>query len=181
MTYNAWPDHVGNKFVFVPVPRKQHRTRTTTPIQLTDTVFLFRSQTDFILRHTRGPQQPHYFRAVLRAKSSENRRRILSEISGSARNFPFLIKRPRVHFHFRADSVFVVVQPLQIDAGETGSSFSIQVGFQPGTVTGDIRDAKDQPFQAATCVLVPKLRNKRSSPPGPDSPAATMSNHPSLS
>jgi hypothetical protein len=54
----------------------------------------------------------------------------------------------------------VLNQPLQVDAGQTGSILSFLLGFQPGTVTGDVRDSKDQPFQAATCVLVPNARNR---------------------
>jgi uncharacterized surface anchored protein len=54
----------------------------------------------------------------------------------------------------------VLNQPLQVEAGQTGSTLSFQLGFQPGSVTGDVRDSKDQPYQAATCVLVPAARNR---------------------
>jgi uncharacterized surface anchored protein len=57
-------------------------------------------------------------------------------------------------------SAEVLNEPLQVEAGQTGSTLSLQLGFQPSTVTGDVRDSKDQPFQAATCVLVPNARNR---------------------
>jgi hypothetical protein len=49
---------------------------------------------------------------------------------------------------------------MQVDPGQTGASLAIQLGFQPGTLAGSVTDAKDQPFQAATSVLVPNLRNR---------------------
>jgi uncharacterized surface anchored protein len=49
---------------------------------------------------------------------------------------------------------------MQVESGQAGLALTIQVGFQPGSVDGDVRDAKDQPFQAATCVLVPNSRNR---------------------
>lgn len=54
----------------------------------------------------------------------------------------------------------VMSEPLQVEQGQAAAALTIQVGFQPGTVTGDVRDGKDMPFQAATCVLVPTARNR---------------------
>jgi len=54
----------------------------------------------------------------------------------------------------------VVNEPMQVDAGQTGLSLSVLVGFQPGTLAGSVTDAKDQPFQAANCVLIPNSRNR---------------------
>jgi hypothetical protein len=54
----------------------------------------------------------------------------------------------------------VVNDVMQVDPGQTGNSLSVLLGFQPGTVAGSVTDAKDQPFQAATSVLVPNSRNR---------------------
>jgi hypothetical protein len=60
----------------------------------------------------------------------------------------------------RYGNVEVLNNGMQVEPGQTGSTLSIQIGFQPGTVTGDVTDGKAQPFQAATCVLVPNARNR---------------------
>jgi len=54
----------------------------------------------------------------------------------------------------------VVNELMQVDPGQTGSSLSVLLGFQPGTLAGAVTDGKDQPFQAATSVLIPNARNR---------------------
>jgi uncharacterized surface anchored protein len=60
----------------------------------------------------------------------------------------------------RYANVDVLNDAMQVDPGQTGASLSVQLGFQPATVSGAVVDAKDQPFQAATVVLIPNSRNR---------------------
>jgi hypothetical protein len=48
---------------------------------------------------------------------------------------------------------------LQVETGKN-LPLSVQIGFSAGSVTGSVEDYKGQPFQAATCVLVPALRGR---------------------
>ena len=60
----------------------------------------------------------------------------------------------------RFGTVEVLNDAMQVDPGQTGSTLSIVLGFQPGTLSGSVTDSKSQPFQAATSVLVPNARNR---------------------
>jgi len=60
----------------------------------------------------------------------------------------------------RYANVDVLNDPMQVDPGQAGATMIVQVGFQPGTVTGAVSDDKSQPYQAATCVLIPNARNR---------------------
>jgi uncharacterized surface anchored protein len=60
----------------------------------------------------------------------------------------------------RYGSADVLNDAMQVDPGPTGTALSILLGFQPGTVAGSVMDGKDQPFQAATSVLIPNVRNR---------------------
>jgi len=48
---------------------------------------------------------------------------------------------------------------LQVETDRT-NSLVVQVGFSAGSVSGTVEDSHGQPFQAATCVLVPSSRGR---------------------
>jgi hypothetical protein len=48
---------------------------------------------------------------------------------------------------------------LQVETGKN-IPLNVQIGFAAGSVTGNVEDNKGQPFQAATCVLVPASRGR---------------------
>jgi len=50
-------------------------------------------------------------------------------------------------------------EQLQVETGKN-LPLAVQLGFTPGSVTGSVEDYKGQPFQAATCVLVPASRGR---------------------
>ena len=70
----------------------------------------FRGKIDFILRHTRRPQQSHHFRVGLGTQARQNRGGILSQVPGRAGRFPFLIQRARIYLDFRSYATFVIVE-----------------------------------------------------------------------
>jgi len=48
---------------------------------------------------------------------------------------------------------------LQVET-DRSNSLVIKVGFSPGSISGTVEDSHGQPFQAATCVLVPSSRGR---------------------
>jgi hypothetical protein len=48
---------------------------------------------------------------------------------------------------------------LQVET-DRANPLVVQVGFSPGSVSGTVEDSHGQPFQAATCVLVPASRGR---------------------
>ncbi len=69
-----------------------------------------RSQIYFVLGNSRGPEQPHDFDIFFGAESGEDRCGVLAQVAGGAGDFPFLIERACIDFHFCADSVFVIAE-----------------------------------------------------------------------
>jgi hypothetical protein len=67
VAHDAGTNHVGYEFVLATIPGKEHRTRTATPIQFSDSLDAPGHEIYFVLRHARRPQQAYNFSIFLSA------------------------------------------------------------------------------------------------------------------
>ena len=110
MADDAGADHVGDEFVFVAVPGKEHGAGAAAAIEFGDGLIFFGSEIYFVLRDAGGPEETDDFGVFFVFESGEDGGRVLAEIAGGAGDFPLLIERAGVDFDFCADGAFVVVE-----------------------------------------------------------------------
>jgi hypothetical protein len=131
-------DHIGEEFKFLAVPREDDRAGTAAAIDLGNLIAF--SQRECQVRP--GPRP--WARAIGRCRFFVRRRgrrefpRALSQISGRAGDFPFLLERAGGNFHFGADAGPVVVLAFERESQPVvarGSDISEQHGRQ--IVLGD--------------------------------------------
>src|ERR1700719_1848407 len=115
MADDAGANHVGDEFVFAAIPGEEDRARASAAVELSERMKFFRGQIYFVLGNAGGPKQTHDFDIFFGAESGEDGCGILAKVTGSAGDFPFLIERARVNFHFCANGGFVVAERFQID------------------------------------------------------------------
>src|ERR1700688_1007897 len=128
MADNAGADHVGNEFVFAAIPGEEDGTRAAAAVEFSKRMKFFGGQIYFILRDAGRPEQAHDFDIFFGAKSAEERCGVLAQVTGGAGDFPFLIERACVDFHFCADGGFVIAERFQIDMHPVvfGGAFTVK-------------------------------------------------------
>src|ERR1700686_5682775 len=82
MADNAGADHVGNEFVFAAIPGEEDGTRAAAAVEFSKRMKFFGGQIYFILRDAGGPEQAHDFDIFFGAKSAEERRGVLAQVTG---------------------------------------------------------------------------------------------------
>src|SRR5260370_39445823 len=110
--YDARADHVGNKFILVAIPNKQHWTGATPPVQFIDLLRPLCRKFDFVLRHPGGPKQAYDASFALLVETRQQRRRILAQVAARALHLPLLIQRRVVSLPVPPDYASIVRRRL---------------------------------------------------------------------
>src|ERR1700678_486560 len=116
VTYDTWTNHVSEKLEFVSVPDKNNRARAAPAVNFSDHFVFVCGNFQFVLHHTGRPKKPNHICAALDAKSSDDRRRSLTEVAGGTCHFPFLAKRTGKYINLRSNRGFVIVLAFEANA-----------------------------------------------------------------
>ena len=86
-------DHVGEEFVFFAVPDEDDRAGAAAAVDFGDLLVLQRGNLHFVLQDAGGPEQADHFGFALEAEARDDFRGALTQVAGSACDFPLLLER----------------------------------------------------------------------------------------
>ena len=108
-------NHIRHQLVFMPIPCKQHRTRTAPPVGLLHRNHRRMRQINFVLQHARRPQNAQQVNPLRIAQPHKNLRRNLRLIAHRSGQLPLLPKPVGEDFHLRANRRLVIGKAGQIE------------------------------------------------------------------
>ncbi len=85
-------DHVGEEFVFFAVPDEDDRAGAAAAVDFGDLLALQSPDLHFVLQDAGGPEQANHFGFALEAEAGDDFRGALTQVAGSAGDFPFLLQ-----------------------------------------------------------------------------------------